>query len=46
MQCHPFFTFLMALTYQPLYHVMPKKKGAVFNDDKNQLTSNMQARLE
>lgn len=44
MQCHPFFTFLMALTYQPLYHVMPKKKGAVFNDDKNQLTSNMRKR--
>lgn len=26
MQCHPFFTFLMALTYQPLYHFMSKKK--------------------
>lgn len=46
MQYHPFFTFLMALTYQPLYHVNPKKKGAVFSDGENQLTSNMQARLE
>ena len=46
MQCHPFLTCLMALTYQPLYHVMPKKKGAVFSDHENQLTSNIQARLE
>lgn len=45
-QCHTFFTCLMALTYQPLYHVMPKNKEPWlfhsvedFSDDKNQLIS-------